>query len=132
MARLTKEIQVDSKKEVPENTGLYFKTGAKVTIVSSGWARHGDTAEAQTSEMRGAHGRYDWYRHNARVPDKRIGALLVKNGQNYTALEGGLLNWSPPHTDVLELVYNDTVGGYSNNDGFFVVQIEYDPNDLLA
>jgi len=57
---------------------------------------------------------------------------LVKTGRIYTAVGGGLLNWSPPTDDNVEFVYNDSRGAYDDNAGGFDVTIQYDDEDLIG
>lgn len=117
--------RVEAKQEVPVNTELNFRRGARITIVSSGFARFaGDT------EMRGPSGKYQLRRADAPAPNENIGALLVKTGTICSAVGGGLLNWSPPTDDNVEFVYNDRPRTYADNAGHFDVTMQYDNNDL--
>ena len=119
--------RVEAKEETPTNTGLNFRQGAQVTIVSSGYARNDPQAD-----YFGPCGFHRFFGDSAPAPDENIGALLVKTGKIYTAVGGGLLKWPPPTDDNVEFVYNDTRGNYSNNDGGFDVTMQYDDKDLLA
>ncbi len=116
--------RVEANQEVPVNTGLNFRQGARVTIVSSGFASCGEV------QMYGPSGRFKMYDNGAPASEENIGALLVKTGRIFTAVGGGLLNWSPPTDDNVEFVYNDRRGAYGNNIGGFDVTMQYDDRDL--
>ena len=116
--------RVEAMNGGPTSTQLNFRNGAKVTVVSQGFASRGD-------EFTGPSGKYGMTRWNAISPDNYIGALLVKTGGVYTAAGGGLLNWTPPSDDNVEFIYNDTRGGFGDNAGGYDVEMEYDTEDLL-
>ncbi len=119
--------RVEAIQEAPINTGLNFRQGARVTIVSSGFARCKDEFA-----LVGPSGYLEQKRTIAPAPEENIGALLVKTGRIYTAVGGGLLNWSPPTDDNVEFVYNDSRGAYDDNAGGFDVTIQYDDEDLIG
>lgn len=116
--------RVEAANQGPTSTHLNFRNGAKVTIVSQGFASRGD-------EFTGPSGKYGMMRTNAISPDNYIGALLVKNGGVYTAVGGGLLNWIPLSDDNIEFIFNDVLGGFGNNQGGYDIEMEYDTDDLL-
>jgi hypothetical protein len=122
----TWEGRVDAKNEAPINTGLNFKRGSKITIVASGYARPKDDWH-----LVGAAGYVRERRNDAPAPDAPIGALIAKTGEIYTFIGCGLINWSPPTDDNLQLLYNDRRGTYHDNEGGFNVQIVYDEDSLL-
>jgi len=120
-------FHVDVTQGAPRNTGLNFRPGAQIHIVSDGTAKYDPSVEAF-----GPSGCIGMHRANTPAPNENIGALLVKTGSIYTPLSGGRLDWQPPTDDNLELVYNDTWNGYANNFGSFDVTIEYDQADLMS
>jgi len=113
--------------ETPVNTGLNFRQGARVTIVSSGFARCGPSYDSY-----GPTGNIMFSAVEVIAPEEWVGALLVKTGNIYTSVGGGLLNWTPPTDDNVEFVYNDTPEWYGDNAGGFDVTMQYDDEDLIG
>ena len=118
--------RVESNQEAGVNTGLNFRQGATVTIVSSGWARYSDDRE-----LYGPSGSFGTRRTNAPSPEEPIGALLVKTGRVFTPVGGGLLNWAPPTDDNVEFLFNDVPGKYGDNVAGFDVTMQYDDDELI-
>ena len=126
MAIQTWTGRVDAKTETPISTGLNFRPGARVIIVSSGTAQAGENLR-----WSGPSGIGLFVHGDSLAPEEWILALLVKTGSIYTSVGGGLLNWSPPTDDNVEFVVNDVPGLYGDNRGGFDVIMQYDDENLM-
>ncbi len=123
---------VAANSSSPINTGLNLRSNASVTIVSEGFGRNYSPEGTEGVGYCGPSGYFRQTHDNAASPVHYIGALLAKTGAIYTAVGGGLLDWSPPTDDNLEFVYNDRIvdDGYGDNNGGFNVTIKYDDEEL--
>jgi hypothetical protein len=126
MAMETMHVNVDARRKAPTNTGLTFKEGAEITIVSEGRARYSEDAR-----MHGPRGAIpSFMRADAPAPRIPIGSLLAKIGDFYIQV-GPTFTGNVPQGE-LGFVYNDRPGMYRDNDGHFSVTIVFNGDDVIS
>jgi hypothetical protein len=116
---------VSATNSNPTSSGLRRSSNeTRIYIMSGGTANRGggNPTTGPTGEVGKTY-------NNAIQPQYNIGALLVKTGNYYYPVGGGII-WNPPTDDVIEFIYNDTYGGFGNNTGGYRVTIEYTKGDL--
>jgi hypothetical protein len=121
----TRVFDVEANNEQGTSTGLNFKRGSHFNVVATGQVKWDPGREwVGPSGSNFTDGNSTW-------PPAPVGALLLRSGQQFAVVGGGLLNFSPLTPDEIVFLMNDGRGGYWNNSGSFSVTIEYDDGMLI-